>query len=204
MTIQVVTPAVIGDGAIINGVAHFVRSSAPSTRIGGASLVANDRCYRTDLNISTFFNGSYWLSEQLYSIGSAGAGSGIGVTVSTGSYATRSFLDLPATITVTNSSLFFTNWVVELRANNTTHNSTNYYTVEAGCMTAGVGSLFTGISTNTQDIGGGARTRDIQINQYFASQSPNAFPTIQRLWLQGFGTAPSFRIYSTLYYRLVV
>jgi hypothetical protein len=61
----IVKPSVIVDGAIINGIAHFVRSTKPTARIDGSALVARDRWYNSLTGDTGFFNGTYWLGRTL-------------------------------------------------------------------------------------------------------------------------------------------
>jgi len=59
------------NGQIINGVAHFVQNTAPTTRINEAgqnigALVAGDRWYNRDTGISGFWRSPYWLSLRRF------------------------------------------------------------------------------------------------------------------------------------------
>lgn len=58
----------IPNGAIVNGVAHFVQpevnGTGPTTRPGNAPLVIDDKWYNTTKNVDCFWNGTYWLSPQ--------------------------------------------------------------------------------------------------------------------------------------------
>lgn len=49
---------------IVNGVAHFVQSTKPTTRIGGSPLVIGDKWYKSDEGIDWFWNGTYWRSRE--------------------------------------------------------------------------------------------------------------------------------------------
>lgn len=50
---------------IINGVAHFTQSTAPTERVGGDALVAGDRWYNPTTRDNWFWNGTYWLSPEI-------------------------------------------------------------------------------------------------------------------------------------------
>lgn len=56
------------DGEIVNGVAYFVRTSAPATRIDGSALVAGDRWYNSSTGRWAFWRSPYWLSTEVNSI----------------------------------------------------------------------------------------------------------------------------------------
>ena len=52
-------------GQVINGVAHFVQTTAPTTRADGSILVAGDKWYKSDGRTEWFWNGTYWLSPPV-------------------------------------------------------------------------------------------------------------------------------------------
>jgi len=53
------------NGQVINGVAHFVQTTAPTTRADGSILVAGDRWAKSDDGTEWFWNGTYWLSPPV-------------------------------------------------------------------------------------------------------------------------------------------
>jgi hypothetical protein len=53
------------DGALINGVANFYRSAKPTTRVDGSALVIGDRWINPVTGVEGFWNGTYWLSNQV-------------------------------------------------------------------------------------------------------------------------------------------
>ena len=70
------------NGQIINGVAHFVQNTAPTSRINAAgqnigALVAGDKWYKTDDSTEWFWNGTYWVSLQLFTASCIVSGAGI-------------------------------------------------------------------------------------------------------------------------------
>lgn len=54
------------DGTLINGSAHFVRSTKPATRVDGSALAVNDKWYDTTNRLDWYWNGTYWLSSRMY------------------------------------------------------------------------------------------------------------------------------------------
>lgn len=54
------------DGHLINGVAHFVRTTAPTLRRDGSALVTGDRWYNPNTGVEGFWRGVYWLTTQTY------------------------------------------------------------------------------------------------------------------------------------------
>jgi len=48
-----------------NNVFQFVQTTKPTERSAGVALVAGDRWYKNDDGTSWFWNGTYWLGEQL-------------------------------------------------------------------------------------------------------------------------------------------
>lgn len=72
MGIQVINPptnVTISNPAIINGVAHFSQPTNPTARIiNGVSspLVVGDTNYRPDLQLNTFWNGTYWVGDLCF------------------------------------------------------------------------------------------------------------------------------------------
>ena len=54
-----------------SGVAHFVRTTKPTTRIDGSALVVGDRWYKANDGTEWFWNGTYWLSSTEYTVGFA-------------------------------------------------------------------------------------------------------------------------------------
>ena len=189
--------------SIQNGCYQIIQTTAPTQRSSGVSLVAGDRWYKKDDGTEWFWNGTYWLSSMIYRLGSPVGAGNQGVTVNTGSYLTRSYLDMPATVEISYSNpIFFTEWVIELRTLSLIHDSTNYFSVEPGVMFTGGGTI-PPFSVDTKAIGGGSLVYKVPLNTYASDQSVFGSYSIQRLWLQGFGTAPGFRITSTLNYRIV-
>lgn len=89
----------IPNGFISNNVATFYQSSPPTTRVGGAALVAGDRWWNTTNNVDCFWNGTYWLgvTEQKTSINSAGF-TWTATALSANTFVTRSQIILPTRI----------------------------------------------------------------------------------------------------------
>jgi hypothetical protein len=54
------------DGALINGVANFYRATKPLTRVDGSALVIGDRWFNPSTGEDWFWNGTYFLSTQLF------------------------------------------------------------------------------------------------------------------------------------------
>lgn len=183
---------------------RFTQPTKPTQRAPGVPLGIGDRWEKSNDGTDWFWNGTYWLSSMIYRLGSpvSVSGGNQGFSVSTGSFLTRSVLDLaPATVSISYiNSLFLTEWVVELRAG-AIHSNTNYFVVEPGIMREGAGVLLP-FSVDTKAIGGGGRTYQVPLNTT-VTQPIDGSANIQRLWLQGFGTAPGFHIMSTINYRMV-
>ncbi len=53
---------------IVNGVAHFVQDTKPTTRPGSASLVSGDIWYNPVTKTRGFYNGTHWLSDAVYTV----------------------------------------------------------------------------------------------------------------------------------------
>jgi len=66
--IQIINPSALVNGYILNGVAHFVQATNPTTRNGGGALVVGDKLYRTDLSVDAVWNGTVWLSINTHKI----------------------------------------------------------------------------------------------------------------------------------------
>ena len=49
-----------------NNVFQFVQTTKPTERSAGVALVAGDRWYKTDDGTEWFWNGTYWLTRQVY------------------------------------------------------------------------------------------------------------------------------------------
>lgn len=60
---------------LIRGVQHFYTATKPTTRPNGSALVIGDRWWKTDEGTEWFWNGTYWLSTQLYESNSIFSGS---------------------------------------------------------------------------------------------------------------------------------
>lgn len=54
------------DGQVINGVAHFVRPTAPTVRNDGSALQDNDRWYDLSTGKNWIRRGIYWVSSEEY------------------------------------------------------------------------------------------------------------------------------------------
>lgn len=71
----------VAKGVIQNGLAQIINSAKPTTRDDGSALVVGDRWYYTTENSWWFWNGTYWLSEQVlylnYSVETASATVGL-------------------------------------------------------------------------------------------------------------------------------
>ena len=70
--------ATVGTNPIIqNGFYQFAQNTKPTQRAAGVPLVAGDRWFNTSNGTEWFWNGTYWLSQNLYKLrawtGSAGA-----------------------------------------------------------------------------------------------------------------------------------
>lgn len=72
----------ISNGQIINGVANFWQTSAPTTRVEGAALVAGDLWYNPGTGILGFWRSPYWLqtTTTVVNFPSTGALTGTAVT----------------------------------------------------------------------------------------------------------------------------
>lgn len=56
------------DGALINGVANFYRNTKPLTRVDGSALAVGDRWFNSATDVEGFWNGTYWLTQDIYEI----------------------------------------------------------------------------------------------------------------------------------------
>lgn len=68
----------IPDGALINGVANFYRTTKPLTRVDGSSLVVGDVWVNPSDYSQWFWNGTYWLGNPILSA----IGQGVNTTAS--------------------------------------------------------------------------------------------------------------------------
>lgn len=202
-------PLILPNNSRINGIEHFYQTTKPTVRGDGSALSVGDRWWKTDEGTEWFWNGTYWLSVEEFSIGSRWEQPGRPTAqINTGSFETESFLDLPGTVSQHNSHLFLTDWVYECRAiYPAVHNTNDYFTIELSIGTAG-GSIRTGVVVDTKLIGGGGRGFRTYLGLYFASQiiSPTfgfSNYSMQRMWLQGYGSRPGFSLASTTYFRRV-
>jgi hypothetical protein len=57
---------ILPNNSRINGIEHFYQTTKPITRGDGSALVIGDRWWKTDAGEEWFWNGTYWLSKQLY------------------------------------------------------------------------------------------------------------------------------------------
>ena len=58
----------LANPTIQNGFYQFTQNTKPTQRAVGVPLVAGDRWYKTDDGTEWFWNGTYWLSKELYII----------------------------------------------------------------------------------------------------------------------------------------
>jgi hypothetical protein len=66
-----------------NGTVEFLcQDGTPATRNDGTALVADDLWYETDTNILWFWNGTYWLSTQLFTENFSISGAAASATLS--------------------------------------------------------------------------------------------------------------------------
>jgi hypothetical protein len=59
-------PNNIPSGALIGGVANFFTNTKPTTRVDGTALVVGDLWYNPSNGVSGFWNGTAWLSSNLF------------------------------------------------------------------------------------------------------------------------------------------
>ena len=57
---------IIPNGALINNVCHIYQSTKPTTRPDGSALVIGDKWYNISTGVEGFWNGTYFVSSQLF------------------------------------------------------------------------------------------------------------------------------------------
>jgi hypothetical protein len=120
-------PALTGipGGLIINGVAHLVSSTKPTTRLNLSPLVIGDRWWDTTNRIDWSWDGTYWCTQPYY----AGLGGVVGAT-------NAFFQSIPVTYLVNNDASPNSNIkinYIKVRTNTSggAVDGTNFWTIQA-------------------------------------------------------------------------
>ena len=126
------TIALTNDGQVINGVAHFVRTTKPTVRIDGSALVVGDRWYKPSDSTEWVWNGTYWLSESVYPISVASV------------YGNSSSPQVIRSESIPSSNgLLVTGLTSQIAVLNANPTSTNYWTASVSLSGVSVATLST-------------------------------------------------------------
>lgn len=107
----------------INGVGHFYQTTKPVTRGDGSALVVGDRWWKTDEGTEWFWNGTYWLSNTVYSLVSGNA---------SGTTASTSYINLRLTESRIATPIAFVTRVIHRFLMSGAFDASNYYIVRTG------------------------------------------------------------------------
>ena len=185
--ISFATPAILADPVYIGGVAYFNRSTKPTERSAGVALVAGDRWYNTSNGIWWFWNGTYWLSNQLFVVQGA-------VVSLIGS---NNYMDSRGEAIVFSdfNSIFVERaqvvWVY------TSYSASNYWQFQVNIVTG----TFTTLVMPTYTTTSGAGSYELAVNTAYTFTSD--YPLGIRLWAVKVGSPGSATFAEGYRYRLI-
>lgn len=146
------------NGTLINGVCHIYQSSLPTTRPDGSALVARDKWYNTSTGVEGFWNGTYWLTNQI-----------LAASVPVGNVGTTQSV-LAADLLVPSGNIFVLDHIVHGTEAVAPQNLTDYWDFSFSVRQVFGESLLTGTISGASISGmstSGYRVTSI-INQYVA------------------------------------
>ena len=105
--------------SIQNGYYQFVQTTAPTQRSSGVPLVTGDRWYNPTTRVEAFWNGTYWLTTQVF-----------------GPRGSMTFVGSPESFVTTNDGVglvggaFVEKLVIQYKSHTTAHDASNYRRVD--------------------------------------------------------------------------